>query len=144
MMGCRHLGSRCIRNGLFVATYSSCRRGRVHRSGDGRQWWSRSDGRGIEGRGIVVDGGHCKGSGVRAEFERTTKMKRENETKNDHFCEREGRVTFFSSFSSHSELHFWKMRIKMKSKMSRKWPENGYCEQPYLLVSCSQTTNFKM
>ena len=33
-----------------------------------------------------------------------------------------------------SEVHFWKMRLKMKSKMSRKWSENGYCEQPYSVI----------
>jgi len=55
-----------------------------------------------------------------------------NGSKNDHFCKSEGRVRFFKndpflgSFSSHSDVHF----MKMKSKMSQKWPENGYCEQP--------------
>ena len=38
--------------------------------------------------------------------------------------------SFFSSFSTHSEVHFWKMEEKWKLKMSQKWPENGYCEQP--------------
>jgi len=54
-----------------------------------------------------------------------TKMEK-NESENDHFCKSEGRVQFLGSFSSHSDIHFWKMRLKM----SRKWPENGYCEQP--------------
>jgi hypothetical protein len=51
-------------------------------------------------------------------------MEHENETQNDHFCEREGRVPFFSSFSSHSELHFSKNEnkneIENEPKMARK------------------------
>jgi hypothetical protein len=39
-----------------------------------------------------------------------------------HFPKR----SFFSSFSSHSELHFSKIKITMKLKMSQKWPKNGY------------------
>jgi len=55
-----------------------------------------------------------------------TKMESEKESKNDHFCKSERRVQFFKndpflgSFSSHSDIHFWKMRLKMKSKMTRK------------------------
>jgi hypothetical protein len=51
----------------------------------------------------------AEGSGIRAEFERMTKMECENGCKNDHF-----------SVHSHlnSEVHFCKMRLKMKSKMS--------------------------
>jgi hypothetical protein len=59
----------------------------------------------VRGRGaFVVDGGDCKGLGVGAGFERTTKMERENETKNDHFCKREGRVPFFKN--DHFSVHF--------------------------------------
>ena len=58
-----------------------------------------------------------------------------NGSENDHFCKSKGRVRFFKNdpflcwFSSHSDVHF----MKMKSKMSQKWPKNGYCEQPYSL-----------
>ena len=60
------------------------------------------------------------------------KMEPENGCKNDHFGENEGRVqffkwSFFRLFSSHFEVHFWKMKLKMKLK----WVKNGYCEQPY-------------
>ena len=44
------------------------------------------------GGGIIVDGGHCKGLCVRAEFERMRKMGSENESENDHLCKSEGRV----------------------------------------------------
>jgi hypothetical protein len=39
---------------------------------------------------MMHDGGHCKGLGVRAEFERITKMGRENEGENEHFCKMGG------------------------------------------------------
>jgi hypothetical protein len=53
--------------------------------------------------GVVVDG---KRLGVGAEFERTTKMERKNETENEHFCKSKGRVRFFKNdhFSVHSCL----------------------------------------
>jgi len=66
----------------------------------------------------------AEGSGIGAEFERTTKMECENGCKNDHFCKSEGRFQFFKNdhFLVHShldsEVHFCKMRLKMKSKMS--------------------------
>jgi len=43
-----------------------------------------------------------------------TKMECENESENDHFCESKGSVQFFKngSFSSHSEVHSWEMRLK--------------------------------
>ena len=68
-----------------------------------------------------------------AEFETTRKMGSENERENDDFCKSEGRLRFFNndSFSVHFELHFSKMRLQNGIKMSQKWPENGYCEQPY-------------
>jgi hypothetical protein len=49
-----------------------------------------------------------KGLGVGAGFERTTKMKSENE--NDHFCKSEGRVRFLGSFF-----------LKNEPKMAQKW-----------------------
>jgi hypothetical protein len=36
-------------------------------------------------------------AGIAAEFEITTKMKRENESDNEHFCTSEGRVQFFKN-----------------------------------------------
>jgi len=39
--------------------------------------------------------------------------------------------SFFGSFLTHSEVHFWKMEEKWKLKMKWKWPKNDYCEQPY-------------
>jgi hypothetical protein len=53
----------------------------------------------VRGRGIIVNVGdrQCKESGVIVEFERPTKMEHKNETENDHFCEREGRVPFFKN-----------------------------------------------
>jgi hypothetical protein len=47
------------------------------------------------------------------EFERPTKMECENETENDHFCEREGRVPFFKNEN--------KNEIKNEPKMAQKW-----------------------
>jgi hypothetical protein len=36
--------------------------------------------------GVIIDGGgHCKGLGVAAEFERTRKMESENGSENDDF-----------------------------------------------------------
>jgi hypothetical protein len=41
--------------------------------------------------GVIIDGGgHCKGLGVRAEFERIRKMESENDSENDHFCKSSG------------------------------------------------------
>jgi hypothetical protein len=41
---------------------------------------------------VVVDG---KGLGIGAEFERTTKMKSENESENDHFLQKRGKGSIF-------------------------------------------------
>jgi hypothetical protein len=65
--------------------------------------------------GVVVDG---KGSGVRAEFERTIKMERENESENDHFCKSEGRVRFLKN--DHFSVHF---RLILKF-IFEKWKKN--------------------
>jgi hypothetical protein len=62
---------------------------------------------------MVDVGDQCKESGVIAEFERPTKMECENETKNDHFREREGRVPFFKNEN--------KNEIENELKMARKW-----------------------
>jgi hypothetical protein len=83
--GCHCLGSCCIQKQLFAATLGSCR----HGSGCG------SGGRGVREGGIIIDaGGHCKGLGIGAEFERTRKMESENGSENDHFCKSEGRFDF--------------------------------------------------
>jgi hypothetical protein len=57
--------------------------------------------------GVIVDGGgHCKGLGIGAEFERMRKMESKNGSENDHFCKSEGRVRFFKNnhFLVHSCL----------------------------------------
>ena len=41
--------------------------------------------------------------------------------------------SFFVHFWIHSEVHFWKMELKMKIKMNWKWPENDNREQPYCI-----------
>ena len=64
---------------------------------------------------IVVDG---KGLGVGAEFERTIKMKSENESENDHFCKSEGRVRFFKN--DHFSVHF-QLILKF---IFEKWKKN--------------------
>ena len=46
--------------------------------------------------------------------------------------------SFFGSFLTHSEVHFSKVDEKWKLKMSRKWPENDYHEQPYCLFNSLQ------
>jgi hypothetical protein len=72
----------------------------------------------------------AEGSGVGAEFERTTKMECENGCKNDHFCKSEGRVRFFKN--DHFSVHFrlilkfifekWKKNeTENEPKMARKW-----------------------
>ena len=90
-----------------------CRSG--HRSGDSGWWQSCGSGRGVREGGIIIDG---KRLGVRVEFERTTKMESENESKNEHFWKSEGRVQFKNDcFSVHCCLILmsisWKMRIKI-------------------------------
>jgi hypothetical protein len=62
--------------------------------------------------------------GIGAEFERTTEMKSENESENDHFCKSEGRVQFFKNdyfwfiFISISLKNEIKNEIKNESKMA--------------------------
>ena len=56
----------------------------------------------------VREGVHChhQWEGIDGvEFERTTKMKSENESENGHFSKSKGRVQFFCSFLSHPDLH---------------------------------------
>jgi hypothetical protein len=59
----------------------------------------------MEGSAVINNG-----SGVRAEFERTTKMGCENESENDHVCKVRrldfSKMIIFGSFSSHSQVHF--------------------------------------
>ena len=50
-----------------------------------------------QSKGIVIDG---KRLGVRAEFERMTKMEHENESKNYNFCKSEG-------FNFSKMIHFY-------------------------------------
>ena len=46
--------------------------------------------------------------------------------------------SFFGSFLTHSEVDFSKVDEKWKLKMSWKWPENDYHEQPYCLFNSLQ------
>ena len=108
------------------------------RSGDGR-WWRSCGGGRVWGRvsSSTVVGVTAEGSGVGAEFERTRKMECEKWNRKWPFSRKGGKGSIFQkwSFSTHSwshfQVHFWKMEEKWKLKMSQKWPENGYCEQPY-------------
>ena len=49
------------------------------------------------------------------------------------FAKSKGMLNFakMTIFGTHSGLPSWKMSRKMKLKMSRKWPKNANCEQPY-------------
>ena len=68
--------------------------------------------------GIIINGGHCKGLGIRVELESTMKMKSENESENDHFC----RIEVRFNFSVHSclilKFIFEKMKTENELKMA--------------------------